>query len=221
MMTRAQYDDLVRQGYNRIPLVAECYADLDTPLSIYLKLANSRNTFLLESVVGGERSGRYSFIGLPSDTVIEVIERQSRVLQGSAGVEQEVESHQGDPLAFIESFHARFKVPTIPDMPRFFGGLAGYFGYDSVRYMEPKLEASRKADDLGTPDILLMLTDRMAVVDNIKGTIQLVVFVDPDTADAYSQGCAELDALMQKLQTPAKAPACQPTPETEIDRSMS
>lgn len=220
MMTPSEFNELAQQGYNRIPLIAKCYADLDTPLSVYLKLANSRNTFLLESVVGGERSGRYSFVGLPSDTVVEVVGHLTRVLKGNDDEQVQLEAHEGDPLAFIESYHARFKVPAIPDMPRFFGGLAGYFGYDSVRYMEPKLEAGRKPDDLGTPDILLMLTDRLAVVDNIKGTIQLIVFVDPANENAYENGQAELDRLMAQLRKPVAVPVSLPSESTEISRSM-
>lgn len=221
MMTPEQFQALVDQGYNRIPLVAQCYADLDTPLSVYLKLGNAQNTFLLESVVGGERSGRYSFIGLPSDTVVEVVGHTSRVLKGRGPDQQLLEEYQGDPLAFIEQFHKRFRVPSIPDVPRFFGGLAGYFGYDSVRYMEPKLEAGRKKDDLGTPDILLMLTDRLAVVDNIKGTIQLIVFVDPAEPEAYLKGTEELNNLMAKLRQSIQAPSCAPSASTEIQRSVT
>lgn len=220
-MTHEQFQTLVGQGYNRIPLVAQCYADLDTPLSVYLKLANAQNTFLLESVVGGERSGRYSFIGLPSETVIEVIEHKSRVLKNRGPSQELLEEHLGDPLTFIEQFSKRFKVPLLAEMPRFFGGLAGYFGYDSVRYMEPKLEAGRKSDDLGVPDILMMLTDRLAVVDNIKGTIQLIIFADPSEANAYENGKEQLNELMAKLRQPVQVPSCSPSSPTEIDRSVS
>ena len=222
MITQAEFDHYVAQGYNRVPLIARCYADLDTPLSVYMKLANKPNTFLLESVVGGERSGRYSFVGLASSTTIEVVENSVVVKRiqpdGSSRVE---ETFSGDPLQFIEQYHARFKVPTLPGTPRFFGGLAGYFGYDTVRYIEPRLQASRKPDDLGIPDILLMLTDRMAVVDNIQGTIQLIVFVDPAQANAYDAGVSEVKRLMAKLRQPIEVPVSGSSPATPIERSMS
>ncbi|WP_370260729.1 anthranilate synthase component I [Limnobacter sp.] len=220
-MNKTEFDALVSQGYNRIPLVSRCYADLDTPLSIYFKLANQPNSFLLESVIGGERSGRYSFIGLPSTTVIRVVEHTVEVLRIMPGQAPEVlEQFTGDPLAFVEQYHARFKVPAVPGMPRFFGGLAGYFGYDTVRYIEQRLEQSRKPDELGIPDILLMLTDRLAVVDNIQGTIQLIVFVDPGQPNAYEAGAAELKSLMQTLRQPVAIPLSGPAQPTAIERSM-
>lgn len=222
MITKAEFDQFARDGYNRIPLIARCYADLDTPLSVYFKLANRANTFLLESVVGGERSGRYSFIGLPSSITVKVVEHHVQVQRELAdGSVQVLETYTGDPLAFIEQFHARFKVPSLPATPRFFGGLAGYFGYDTVRYMEPRLEKSRKPDDLGIPDILLMFTDRLAVVDNIQGTIQLVVFVDPAEHDAYEKGVAEVRHLMAKLREPVSIPVSAGGEVTPVERSMS
>lgn len=222
MISKQEFLSLAQQGYNRIPLIARCYADLDTPLSVYFKLANQKNTFLLESVIGGERSGRYSFIGLPSSISIKVVENEVTVLHheldGSTVV---LERFQGDPLAFIESYHARFKVPNMDGVPRFFGGLAGYFGYDTVRYIEPRLEASRKKDDFGIPDILLMLTDRMAVVDNIKGTIQLIVFANPAHADAYETGVAEVQRLMTQLRNPVAIPLSGVAEPTPIEHNMS
>ncbi|HEX4917091.1 MAG TPA: anthranilate synthase component I [Limnobacter sp.] len=220
-MSKTEFDALHAQGYNRIPLVARCYADLDTPLSIYFKLANKANTFLLESVIGGERSGRYSFVGLPSRITLKAVESQVEVFRTNpAGHQELLETFSGDPLQFVEQYHARFKVPPMAGVPRFFGGLAGYFGYDSVRYMEPRLEKTRKRDDLGIPDILLMLTDRLAVVDNIQGTIQLIVFVDPAQADAYAVGVAELKSLMDTLRKSVSIPVSGPAQSTPIERSM-
>ncbi|HEX4855753.1 MAG TPA: anthranilate synthase component I, partial [Limnobacter sp.] len=222
MISKNEFNQLSAQGFNRIPLIARCYADLDTPLSVYFKLANQANTFLLESVVGGERSGRYSFIGLPSNLTVKVVEHTVQVQQQQAdGSLKILETFQGDPLQFIEQYHARFKVPPVKGAPRFFGGLAGYFGYDTVRYMEPRLEVSRKADDLGIPDILLMFTDRMAVVDNIQGTIQLIVFVDPACENAYENGVEEVKRLMARLRQPVSIPACGSSESTPIERSMS
>src|SRR5450755_2022992 len=156
-MTEAEFRALAALGYNRIPLVLEAFADLDTPLSLYLKLANQRYTYLLESVVGGERFGRYSFIGLPAKLRIRSRGRQIEV-EDRGGI---VERHEGDPLAFIGAFLGRYRAAPRPGLPRFCGGLAGYFGYDTVRHVETKLAATAAAPTAELaeiPDILLLLT---------------------------------------------------------------
>ena len=186
MISKSQFLEQAAQGYNRIPLVQELLADLDTPLSLYLKLANRPFSYLLESVVGGERFGRYSFIGLPCDTYIKVSGCRSELYQNH----QITETHDGNPLAFIEAFHARFKTPEIPKLPRFTGGLVGYFGYESIYYFEHiahRLKQPEKADPLGTPDILLMLSQELAVVDNLSGKIYLIVYADPAQDNAYER----------------------------------
>ena len=173
-MTEIEFNALAAQGYNRIPLIAETYADLDTPLAIYLKLAHSgpeggRNSCLLESVVGGERFGRYSFIGLPARNVIRASGTRTEILHKG----EVVETHEGDPLSFIEAYQQRFKVALPAGMPRFAGGLAGYFGYDTVRHIEPKLGPAVKpfpaGQEEGTPDIMLLQVDELVIVDNLAG----------------------------------------------------
>ena len=157
-MTEIEFNALAAQGYNRIPLIAEAFADLETPLSLYLKLAQQqnggKNTFLLESVVGGERFGRYSFIGLPASTLLRSYGRRTEVVTNGTVVE----SVEGNPLDFIADYQSRFKVAVLPGMPRFCGGLAGYFGYDTVRHIEKRLAETAPKDDLGLPDIQLLLT---------------------------------------------------------------
>jgi anthranilate synthase component 1 len=214
MMSLQAFQDAVAQGYNRIPLVAEHFADLDTPLSLFVKLANCPHSFLLESVVGGERFGRYSFIGLPARTRLEVRGQNTSLFTDG----QLVESSTGDPLAFIESYHGRFKVPPVPGLPRFCGGLAGYFGYDTVRLVEPRLQAGAKPDDLGIPDILLMLTDRLAVLDNLKGKIYLIVYADPVQANAYENAKAELEGLRARLRAPVALPLSHASEKTPVER---
>ncbi len=214
MMSLQAFQDAVAQGYNRIPLVAEHFADLDTPLSLFVKLANCPHSFLLESVVGGERFGRYSFIGLPARTRLEVRGQNTSLFTDG----QLVESSTGDPLAFIESYHGRFKVPPVPGLPRFCGGLAGYFGYDTVRLVEPRLQAGAKPDDLGIPDILLMLTDRLAVLDNLKGKIYLIVYADPAQANAYENAKAELEGLRARLRAPVVLPLSHASTKTPVER---
>ncbi len=185
MITESEFRALAAQGFNRIPLVLETFADLDTPLSLYLKLARERYSFLLESVVGGERFGRYSFIGLPAKVRLCVRGRHTEVVDRS-GV---IEAHDGDPLAFIQSFRERFRAAPLPGLPRFCGGLAGYFGYDTVRHVETRLAHSGKPPTAGladVPDMLLLLTEELAVVDNLGGKISLIVYADPAAPDAYA-----------------------------------
>jgi len=205
-MDNAQFAALAAQGYDRIPLTLETYADLDTPLSLYLKLANAPNSFLLESVVGGERFGRYSFIGLPARRLLRSRGFATEVVEDGAVIERDA----GNPLDFVERYQQRQRVHVPPGMPRFCGGLAGYFGYDAVRYIEPRLARFDKPDDIGTPDILLLETQELAVVDNLAGTIQLIVYVDPAAPDAYAAGQARLHSLLARLRSPLAPPASPP-----------
>mgnify|MGYP003618534612 FL=1 len=188
MMTELEFNSLVQQGYNRIPLMLEAFADLETPLSLYLKLAHAeyggQHSFLLESVVGGERFGRYSCIGLPARTLLRASgfgadARTEVVTQGVV-----TETAQGNPLEFIAEYQKRFKVALTPGMPRFCGGLAGYFGYDAVRYIEKKLAHSCPPDDLGCADILLLQCEELAVIDNLSGKHYLIVYVKPQAPEA-------------------------------------
>ena len=202
-MTEQEFNELARQGYNRIPLVRELPADLDTPLALYLKVASGPYSYLLESVVGGERFGRYSIIGLPARTVLRVYGHLVRVEQDGKVVEEEEVS---DPLSFVESFAARFKAASHPGLPRFAGGLAGYFGYDSVRYIEKRLANAHKPDLIRAPDILLLLTEEAVVVDNLTGRAALVVHADPMEAGAYTRALARLDELAAQAQQPLTPP---------------
>jgi anthranilate synthase component 1 len=201
-MTEVEFRALAQQGYNRIPLTDEAFADLDTPLSLYLKLANEPYTYLLESVVGGERFGRYSFIGLPARTLLRV--RGDRVEVETNG--HVVETFEGNPLDFIARYQERFKVAPQLGLPRFCGGLAGYFGYDTIRYIEPRLAGVAKPDPIGVPDILLMLTEELAVIDNLSGKIYLIVYADPHQADSFLYARQRLRELRMKLRQPVDIP---------------
>jgi anthranilate synthase component 1 len=201
-ITEQAFNDLASQGYNRIPLVVETFADLDTPLSLYLKLANKPYSYLLESVQGGERFGRYSFIGLPADTRITVRGKLITVTNPDGQTTHNAQN----PLDFIKAYQSRFKVAPLPDLPRFTGGLAGYFGYDTVRFIEPRLAAVSKPDVLGTPDILLMLTEQLAVVDNLSGKLTFIVYANPSIEFAYKKAYQRLEALLRALRQPVKIP---------------
>ncbi len=225
MITELEFQQLAQQGYNRIPLMAQAFADLETPLSLYLKLAHSQDggqrSFLLESVVGGERFGRYSFIGLPARTLVRAsgFGAQARTEVLTDGVV--VESASGNPLDFIAEYQQRFKVALLPGLPRFCGGLAGYFGYDAVRYIEKKLEATCPPDTLGCPDILLLQCEELAVIDNLSGKLSLIVYADPSQPDAYAQAQRRLLQLKQRLQAPVVAPVVQASTSHPAQRSFA
>jgi anthranilate synthase component 1 len=203
-ITEQEFNQLAAQGYNRIPLVTEIYADLDTPLSLYLKLANRPYSYLLESVQGGERFGRYSFIGLPARTRIVARGRQVQV-----ECDSEVVEHVDDtnPLDFVQAYQARFKPAPLTGLPRYTGGLAGYFGYDTVRYIERRLANAHKPDVLNTPDVQLLLTEELAVVDNLASKLTFIVYADPAQPQAYAAARQRLQALVQSLRQPAQIPA--------------
>ena len=178
-MTPQSFAALADQGYNRIPVARQVLADLDTPLSTYLKLADQPYTDLFESVQGGEKWGRYSMIGLPAREVIRVSGYTVQHLRdGEIIEEQEV----NDPLAFIEEFQGRFRVPDLEGLPKFDGGLVGYFGYDTIRYIEPRLKDSCPEDEIGTPDIPLMVSEEVVVFDNLSGKLHLIVMADPSVS---------------------------------------
>jgi anthranilate synthase component I len=222
VITELEFKSLAAQGFNRIPLLSEAFADLETPLSLYLKLAEGApNSFLLESVVGGERFGRYSFIGLPARTLL----RASALDDGSTLTEvvtdgAVVERHTGNPLDFIADYQARFKVALRPGLPRFCGGLAGYFGYDAVRFMEPKLAATRKAGGLDTPDILLLQTEELAVIDNLSGRLYLIVYADPKVPEAFFSAKRRLAELGDKLRYSVTAPPVRRGPSHPVEREF-
>ncbi len=220
-MTELEFKSLANQGYNRIPLIAEAFADLETPLSLYLKLAQSqdtgKNTFLLESVVGGERFGRYSFIGLPAKTLLRNSGNRTEVVTNGSVVE----THDGNPLEFIEDFQARFKVALRPGMPRFCGGLAGYFGYDTVRHIERKLAGQAPKDDLGLPDIQLLVTEELAVIDNLSGKLYLIVYADPSQPESFAKARQRLKELRVMLRRSVDVPVTTGSVRTEAVRDFS
>lgn len=198
-MTPEQFADLARQQYNRIPIMREILADLETPLSCYLKLARGPYSYLFESVEGGEKWGRYSLIGLPSATVLKVSGNHLTIETSGEIIE---ERDTTDPLAEVEAFAQSYKVPELPNMPRFTGGLVGYFAYDTVRYIEPRLAASCPPDELGVPDILLMASDEVLVFDNLQGKLIFIVHADGGDRDAWDKAQHRLDELEAGLRQP-------------------
>ena len=225
MITELEFKSLASEGYNRIPLMAEAFADLETPLSLYLKLAhtkdNGKHSFLLESVVGGERFGRYSFIGLPARTLLRASGFGSQARTEVVTDGQVVETAQGNPLDFIEAYQKRFKVALRPGLPRFCGGLAGYFGYDAVRYIEKKLETTCPPDTLGCPDILLLQCEELAVIDNLSGKLYLIVYADPAQPEAYAKAKKRLRDLKEQLKYSVSAPVVKATESHPAQRDFA
>ena len=202
-INQQEFEALAREGYNRIPLVVETFADLDTPLSLYLKLANQPYSYLLESVQGGERFGRYSIIGLPAHTRLTARGRHVEVLQDETVVESAADVN---PLDFVKAYQARFKTPPYQGLPRFTGGLAGYFGYETIRYIERKLAATTKPDQIDVPDILLMVSEEIAVVDNLSGKLYFIVYANPARPDAYEKAHQRLHELVAMLRISVSIP---------------
>ena len=229
-MMQPDFRKLAEQGYTRVPVVAEARADLYTPLAVYLKLADGPYTYLLESVVGGERFGRYSFIGLACAERIEArggtIRRLLRDARGNDVCLERVEN--ADPFAFVRDWLARQHVAPVPQALRFGGGLVGYFGYETVRHIEPSALKADKPDPLGTPDMLLLVSDELAVVDNVMGKLYLVVYADPRDPDAYAAANARLAKLRARLATPLPEELLQneedpgrKAPEAALTRTFS
>lgn len=206
-LTENEFSALALQGYNRIPLVLQTFADLDTPLSVYLKLANQPYSYLLESVVGGERFGRYSVIGLPARTRLEAYDNLVQTVSGSITSKFDTDN----ALDYIETFLAKFKVAPNAALPRFGGGLAGYFGYDSVRYIEPRLAGQAQPNTLHTPDVLLLLSEEVVVVDNLSGKLYLIIYADPAQQNAYQLGINRLKELLAKLRLALPIPDEKPS----------
>ncbi len=207
-----RFAELAAEGYNRIPVVLETLADLDTPLSTYLKLAKGPYSYLLESAHGGEKWGRYSIIGLPCRTVIRVTGNRVEVRTDGEVVET---LDSDDPMGFVEAFQQRYRVAPLPDLPRFYGGLVGYFGYDCVRYVEKRLADTAPPDPLGTPDIVLMVSEDVVVFDNLRGRMQLISLVDPAEPDIHARTLDRLEALARSL-----SQAVPPIPDTSANQPI-
>ena len=218
MLTEHDFNALATQGHNRIPLVAQALADLDTPLSLYLKLTQSQPlSFLLESVVGGERFGRYSFVGLPARTLLRSTDHQVEVVTDG----QVVETFEGNPLDFIATYQQRLKVALPQGLPRFCGGLAGYFGYDTVRLIEPRLAQRPPTPGIGTPDILLLQCEELAVIDNLADRLFLIVYADPSQPGAYARAQSRLAELQARLHTVVPVPPVTPTESFPVERHFA
>jgi anthranilate synthase component 1 len=195
-MSPEQFQHYADLGYNRIPIARRVLADLDTPLSAYIKLADQPYSYLFESVQGGEQWGRYSIMGLPSANRVRVCGYTIQVEQAGRPVEEITTDH---PIDWLRQYAARFKVPEIAGLPRFTGGLVGYFGYETIHYLEPRVASFNKPDPIAAPDILLMVSEEVLVFDNLTGKLLIIVHADPAEADAYRRAQARVDELVASL----------------------
>jgi anthranilate synthase component 1 len=218
LITHAQFQQHASNGHTRIPVVREVLSDLDTPLSVYLKLADAPHTYLLESVEGGERFGRYSIIGLPAKRVVTFRGHTMEIRDNG----QVVESREvADPFAEVEALRASHSVPKLEGLPGFTGGLVGWFGFECIGYIEPRLAGGDKPNELDTPDILLMLSEELAVFDNLKGRLYLIVHADTREPDAWENAQARLDVLTTKLRQPGSYPTTASLRQWRSRRSTS
>ena len=227
-MTQAEFDRLAAQGFTRIAVLAEARADLYTPLAVYIKLAGGPYSYLLESVVGGERFGRYSFIGLACAERIEARgARVRRLLRDARGADVCMEEYEGDPFEYARAWLKRERTAPLPAALRFGGGLVGYLGYEAVRHIEPRALGAEKPDPLGTPDVLLLVSDELAVVDNVLGRLYLVVYADPRQPRAYARALERLDELRHRLVRPLPEtlvlaqPAAEPSMAAAVERTIT
>jgi anthranilate synthase component 1 len=225
---QAEFDRLAALGYTRIPLVAETRADLYTPLAVYVQLAGGPYSYLLESVVGGERFGRYSFIGLSCAERLEARgPRLRRLLRDARGGEACLEQFAGDPFDYVRAWLKRERAAPLPGALRFGGGLVGYFGYEAVRHIEPHALGEAKPDPIGTPDLLLLVSDELAVLDNVLGKLYLLVYADARQSDAFARARERLERLKQRLAEPLPQalvlaePAPEPPLAAPLERSIS
>lgn len=173
---------------NIVPVYREVRADLETPVSAYLKVARGGYSFLLESVEGGEHQGRYSFIGTEPYRV-------------HAGAHED-----GDPLLVVQEELARFQSAEVPGLPRFHGGAVGYLGYEAVTHFEPRVPLAKR-DALGVPESWLMFTDTILVFDHVKQSIKVVAHVrlDGDVDSGYRAAQRRIDEMVERLEQPLGA----------------
>ncbi len=202
-ITQSRFQHYAEQGYNLVPVSREVLADLDTPVSTYMKLAAGPYSYLFESVQGGEKWGRYSIIGLPAREILKVVGQQLIIERDGVVIE---DLYCEDPLTEIDRYQHRFRVPAIEGLPKFTGGLVGYFGYDTIRYIEPHLGLSTKPDPVDAPDIVLMVSKEVIVFDNFSGRLHVVVHTDPELPDAYEKALARVDDLVAKLAEAVRPP---------------
>ena len=197
-----EFKKLSKTG-NLIPVYKEILADLDTPVSAYMKISDGDYSFLLESVEGGEKWARYCFLGC--DPAVVVSSKGRNITIDENGKRQESKIESGTPLSAIKEILARYNPVDVPGLPRFSGGAVGFISYDMVRFFEDLPDDT--VDDLNVPDSQFIITDTMLVFDNVSQTIKMVsnAFIESDDLDeVYEQTIKKIGLLEEKLKTPLK-----------------
>ena len=220
--TLREFEALARAGYNLIPVAREIAADLETPVSAFLKVTRGDYSFLLESVRGGEKWGRYTFLGTEPSMVVRARGGQIDLIRpASAGQDgvASIESRRVDNC--FDALHhelKRFRAPELPELPRFFGGAVGFLAYDLVRLFEPKIPNSVR-DDLGVPELYLMFTDTVLVFDNVRQTLKIIANVALDefaSADAaYRAAHEKIERTISRLRSAALPPCLEASPPNQ------
>jgi len=212
MPGKERFIELAKRG-NLVPVYREFMADMETPVSAFAKLdrapaaAGGEYAFLLESVEGGEKIARYSFLGAGPSVIF--LSRGHEVTLVEDGAKRTT-TCAGSPIDELEKLLGRYRVVELPELPRFFGGAVGYFAYDVIQYIEDIPQ--RNPDDLGLPEIAFMITDTICIFDHINHTIKVVsnAHVEADAAAAYDAACRKIDRIVNRL--------VQPAPHTMVER---
>ena len=174
-MTEQDFIKHIEQGYNLIPLKSTLINDGLDPIDVYQKLSNMPKSYLLESLEGKKDWSRYTIIGLPSEEYIELKDNKIKYFISNKLVE-EIETN--NPIDWIEEFQNKFNVPNDLDLPKFQGGLVGYFGFDTVKYFEPAIKATIQKDEMDTPDICLIVSKEFLIFDKINNKIHIVIYTN-------------------------------------------
>ena len=212
-MTPDNLSRLLEDGYNHIPVVREVFADLDTPLSCYIKVARGSFSYLLESAgQGGDKWSRYSVVGLPSTKILRVCGNNITV-EENGEITKSIFSE--DPLSYVDSFKQEYKYPELPNLPIYTGGLVGYFGYDTVRYVEKKLNSTNLNDSIGCPDILLMVSNDVIVFDSVEAKIHLITHVNGN--GSLDEAQIRLDEMQEAMANLVPASVTKPGIDVPVE----
>jgi anthranilate synthase component 1 len=213
-----EFEQLAAKGFNLIPVCEEIAADLETPVSAFLKVARDDYAFLLESVRGGEKWGRFTFLGSEPSMVIRARKNRMDIIRPGRSVEVRSVTNAFDEL---RAEVKRFRAPELPGLPRFFGGAVGFLAYDIVRCFEKIPETAH--DDLGTPDLYLMFTDTLLCFDNVRQTIKVIANVAVEefatTHTAYQSARVKIDEVIERLKRPAVPPFLEGASNVTINDS--
>src|SRR5438874_206659 len=198
-----EFLEKTRDG-NLVPVYREILGDLETPVSAFLKVGNRPHSFLLESVEGGERIGRYSFVGGDAFLVLKSRGRRVEIARDGRREERELEAGE-DPLHLLEGLMAGLRFVNDEELPPFCGGAVGYIGYDTVRFFEKLPDLT--PDPLGLPDVYFVLTDTLLIFDHVLNKIKVLcnARVDGDPAATYARAVEKIDGLVAALRQPVPA----------------